>query len=176
MSNFLLINEDTKINLDLVRSFRYQKSSKAVYITFSDGASEKYFVPSDFEFDSVTNVHHVNTITAEENRYIVVYNVNLQSADVDAVGWMEHHQVIGWERIQHRTLPITTQYLHKNCYNKKQYILDLNEHTVREIGREDGLDKTQIERLDATVAKGHLVEDHAEYIRNVLMEKLPEYD
>jgi len=56
MSNFLLINEDTKIDLDLVRSFRHQKSSKAVYITFSDGASEKYFVLSDF-----ANVHHVNT-------------------------------------------------------------------------------------------------------------------
>jgi len=26
-----------------------------------DGASDKYFVPSDFEFDSVTNVHYVNT-------------------------------------------------------------------------------------------------------------------
>jgi hypothetical protein len=174
MSNFLLINEDTKINLDLVRSFRYHKSTSSVYITFSDGASEKYFVPDDFEFESVTNVHHVNTIPAEENRYIVVFNVDLENNASDAVGWMERHQVIGWERINHKTMPITTQYLQKNHYNKKTYILDIKEHTVREIGKEDGLEKTKEVDLDFVVNKGYLLEDHAEYIRNVFLEIAPE--
>jgi len=174
MSNFLLINEDTKINLDLVRSFRYHKSTSSVYITFSDGASEKYFVPDEFEFESVTNVHHVNTIPAEENRYIVVFNVDLENNASDAVGWMERHQVIGWERINHKTMPITTQYLQKNHYNKKKYILDIKEHTVREIGKEDGLEKTKVVNLDFVVNKGYLLEDHAEYIRNVFLELDPD--
>ncbi len=176
MSNFLLINEDTKINLDLVRSFRFHKSTNSVHITFSDGASEKYFVPDDFEFESVTNVHHVNTIPAEENRYIVVFNVGLENNESDAVGWMERHQVIGWERINHKTMPITTQYLQKNHQNKKKYILDIKEHTVREIGKKDGLEKTKVVNLDYVVNKGYLLEDHAEYIRNVFLELNPDSD
>jgi len=174
MSNFLLINQDTKINLDLVRSFRYHKNTNSVYITFSDGASEKYFVPDDFEFESVANVHHVNTIPAEDNRYVVIYHVDLENNASDAVGWMEKHQVIGWERINHKTVPITTQYLQDNCFNKKKYILDIKKHTVREISKEDGLQKTKVVNLDIAVNQGYLLEDHAEYIRNVFLELDPD--
>ena len=77
MSNFLLINDDTKINLDLVRSVKYHKSSNSVYITFDNGDSEKYFVPESFDYETVSNVHHVNTIPAEDNRYRVVSNIDL---------------------------------------------------------------------------------------------------
>jgi hypothetical protein len=87
---------------------------------------------------------------------------------------MERHQVIGWETINHKTKPITTQYLQKKHYNKKKYILDLKEHTVREIGTEGGLEKTKVVNLDLQVHQGHLLEDHAEYIRNVFLELDPD--
>jgi len=170
MSNFLLINNDTKINLDLVRSFQYQKSAHSVFVTYSDGNTEKYFVAEDFDFDRVNNVPHVNTVPAEMHRYIVVYNVDIKSNDAEAVGWMEHHPVIGWERVNHQTLPITTQYLQCNSYNKKQYILDLKEETVREIGEEYSLEIIPIHKLDHAVLCEDILEDYAEYIRNILLE------
>jgi hypothetical protein len=170
MSNFLLINSDTKINLDLVRSFQYQKSSHSVFITYSDGNTEKHFVPVDFDFDCVNNVPHVNTIIAEKDRYILVYNVDVKDNEGEVVGWMEHHSVIGWERINHRTLPITTQYLQNNNCNKRQYILDLKEETVREIGEEYSLEVIPIQKLDHAVLMEDVSEDCAEYIRNVLLE------
>ncbi|BCG64448.1 MAG: hypothetical protein methR_P2226 [Methyloprofundus sp.] len=170
MSNFLLINSDTKINLDLVRSFQYQKSSNSVFITYSDGNTEKHFVPVDFDFDSVNNVAHVNTIIAEKDRYILVFNVDIKDNDSEAVGWMEHHPVIGWERVNHKTLPITTQYLQSNNCNKRQYLLDLKEETVREIGEEYSLEVIPIQKLDHAVLRDEISEDYAEYIRNVLLE------
>lgn len=174
MSNFLLINEDTKINLDLVCSFRYLKVSNSVYITFNNGDTEKFFVEQDFDFDCVSDQHHVNTIPAEANRYIVIYNVDILENDADAVGWMEQHPVIGWERINSRTLPITTQYLAKDSDNKKKYILDIKDQTVREIGKQFGMEKTKVTDLDVETGKGTILEDHAEYIRNVLLEHYPE--
>lgn len=174
MSNFFLVNDDTKINLDLVSTFRYHKATNSVYITFNSGDTVKFFVDDSFDFDSVADTHHVNTIPAEENRYIVIYNVDITDNDAEAVGWMEQHQVIGWERINSRTLPITTQYLAKDGYNKKKYILDIKDKTVREIGKEFGMEKTRVDKLDEEVAKGTILEDHAEYIRNVVLEQFPE--
>lgn len=171
MSNFFLINEETKINLDLVSTFRYHHATNSVYVTFNSGETVKFFVADDFDFDTVTDTHHVNTLPAEENRFIVIYNVDMTDNDADAVGWMEQHQVIGWERINSKTLPITTQYLTKGAGNKKKYILDIKEQTVREIGKEFGMEKTPVNKLDAEVAKETLMEDHAEYIRNVLLEQ-----
>ena len=176
MSNFLLISDDTKINLDLVRSFRYHKSSNSVHITFTHGDTEKYFVPEDFDFSAVTNVPHTHTLRAEKNRYIVVYNIDVVSDDEEAVGWMEYHQVIGWEQVQQQTRPITTQYLASNCYNKKVYIMDIQESTVREVGLQYSLENIHIKNLDRAVAKGDILEDHAEYIRNVLSEITPKED
>ena len=170
MSNFILINSDTKVNLDLVRSFRFHKSSKSVYIIFNNGDEEKYFVPESFEFDDVNNIPHVNTIPAELNRYILVCNVDLNNSE-NSAGWMENHQIIGWERICKRTMPITTQYVQKNFINKSEYIIDLTEKTVCNALDHGGIGKIQISDLDAAVDKENISEDHAEYIKNVVMEK-----
>ena len=172
MSNFILINSDTKINLDLVRSFRFHKSSKSVYIIFSNGDEEKYFVPESFEFDDVNNIPHVNTIPAELNRYILVCNVDLNNSEHSA-GWMENHQIIGWERIDKRTMPISTQYVQKNFVNKSEYIIDLKEKNVCNTFDNEGIGKIQISGLDAAVDKGDISEDHAEYIKNIATELEP---
>ena len=169
MSNLILINKDTKINLDLVRSFRHHKETSSVYIVFNNGDEEKYFVSKNFDFRSISNVPNINTIPAELNRYILVCNVDIRNCADDSPGWMEHHQVIGWERVYQRTIPITTQYNQQDFFNKSEYLIDLKEQFVINQFDQGNFSRINLSDLDAVGTKKQINDDHVEYIKEVLL-------